>query len=419
MPDEDARGTGNREVYARSIGVAPEHARWLPPPIFDPLYPMSTYKEGIDAVDDIQSEPEEPEVTTELPVPRGYGEQGSEVIHLDVPDNLDDPRGTASRSIPDEPPPVPIVIPTAEPAPEPVMEDPTAWMYDLNRGLIAHGVRPLQDPSIAPTPFEVNDRARLGYHPVYDPKTGQIAKYSRVEGGVRIVRDRAGKVIEMSEIFLEPPDIDPETLVAPGKAVAGASGRLVVGVVRRGGAWAARATAHRLAPPTARSAARGLTVKQIAKYLVEGTRTGTREIDPANGVLPWIRHSWAGAVRKEVALDADGVPHVLQSAHIVPQDVGKLIPGYKGRNALTVLLPPKAHAAFDSRWKAIWQAKKASGDPIYVRDVRQMVDDAIQGIPDSALPAAAREVMRQRLRFELHGGPAFNGLGLKPSVRLK
>lgn len=403
MPD-DPRGTGNRAVHARSLGLPPNKAWYVPPPLFDPLYPMSNYEEGIAAIDAVPLEPADP------PPARPPISDGPPVMHLDVPDEMesfDDPRGTARPGVAEtQPGAVQNIVPLPAEAPPPSSpEDTNAWMYDLNRGLMAHGVRPLQDPARAPTEYEIRDRVKGEYLPIYDPDTGQVSGYHRERDGVRIFRDREGRITRMSEVPLQPPDIEPEDL-NPGKLASGTVAKLGGAVFIRSGRWLARGTGNRIAAPVA-ATARGLSQKQIAKYQVDRVRAGEHEIDPSRGILPWIRHNWGGAIRKEA--DMGG----LQSAHIVPQDVGAMIPGYKGRNALTVLLPPQVHSAFDNNWKRVWQAKKASGDTIYVRDVEDMVAKAIRDIRDDVLPPASKEAMRRRLKLELYGGAKVNGLGLK------
>lgn len=116
-------------------------------------------------------------------------------------------------------------------------------------------------------------------------------------------------------------------------------------------------------------------------------------------------YSTAPSVRRELGVTGKE----LEAAHVLPQAVGRYVPGYSPGRAPTIQLPPATHRAFDQGWISQWNAAVASGRPITAGDVYQMVSNAIQGIPDHMLSPAAKGALDWRLHMEM-----FADHGLQP-----
>ena len=147
-------------------------------------------------------------------------------------------------------------------------------------------------------------------------------------------------------------------------------------------------------PPNLRSAAQA--ANQAAQSaLVSPDRLGMQT------------HNRAPSIRSVLGLSGGAA----ESAHVVPQAVGAHIPGYSPGRALTTLLPPGTHSAFDQGWVPAWNARVASGAQITAADVNAMVGSAIDQIPASMLSPAAKGTLGWRLFAEL-----FAELGLTPDT---
>lgn len=114
-------------------------------------------------------------------------------------------------------------------------------------------------------------------------------------------------------------------------------------------------------------------------------------------------HSTSGKVRVETGKTGT------ESAHVLPQAVGKLISGYSHDKALTTLLPRATHQAFDRGWVPQWNSAVKSGREITAQQVYTMVSNAIRGVPDTMLSAEAKGNLEWRLHLEMYGE-----LGLRP-----
>lgn len=139
-------------------------------------------------------------------------------------------------------------------------------------------------------------------------------------------------------------------------------------------------------PPKLRSAAAAADAA-VESGLVSADRLGMQ------------RHNRAGVVRTILGMAGD----LWESAHVVPQAVGKLIPNYSPGKALTTLLPVGTHKAFDKAWVPIWNARIAAGTKITAGEVNALVGAAIDQIPASMLSPAAKGTLRWRLFAELFG----------------
>ncbi|WP_148699514.1 DUF4157 domain-containing protein [Candidatus Nitrososphaera evergladensis] len=102
-----------------------------------------------------------------------------------------------------------------------------------------------------------------------------------------------------------------------------------------------------------------------------------------------------------------------QSAHVGPTSFLRDVPTYSRRRALTTLLDPATHRAFDDHWKnwAIRQ-RRAGRVNCTVGEMRQVMFDAIEQIPN--MPQRTRNVLRWRMELELNE----LGLGLGDSIDL-
>ncbi|MEO8962988.1 MAG: DUF4157 domain-containing protein [Ginsengibacter sp.] len=97
-----------------------------------------------------------------------------------------------------------------------------------------------------------------------------------------------------------------------------------------------------------------------------------------------------------------------QSAHHVPSSVGNKLPdsaGYSRRGAVTVLLPPATHRAFDDYWKReSIKLRQAGVSTVTVAAFREIMDEAIAQTP--GITNKARGAMRMVITTE------FRDLGL-------
>ncbi|GAA3247610.1 hypothetical protein GCM10017691_57050 [Pseudonocardia petroleophila] len=121
--------------------------------------------------------------------------------------------------------------------------------------------------------------------------------------------------------------------------------------------------------------------------------------DAAVGRLGFAPHSRARELREAIGLDVAGY----QSAHVLGQAMGKLIPHYSPGQALTTLLPPAAHAAFDQGWVHVWKRERRSGRGITAGMAYTMLVEALEAVPDHHLSPAARGTLAARLHQEMFG----------------
>lgn len=111
------------------------------------------------------------------------------------------------------------------------------------------------------------------------------------------------------------------------------------------------------------------------------------------------------------AREALGVSGESQSMHGLPQAIGRSVPGYNPRAALTTLGERALHAELDQPWKVAFQAMRragrttASGQEIY-----DAVANSIDGSQE--LSAGLKETMKLRLYDEM-----FIEFGMQPSAQ--
>jgi hypothetical protein len=100
--------------------------------------------------------------------------------------------------------------------------------------------------------------------------------------------------------------------------------------------------------------------------------------EAVGGLASLSPHALAPEARKALKVAGQGY----QSVHLLPQAVGRGVPGYSARAALTVQLPEHVHRVLDQPWKDAFQALRrggrthASGEEIY-----QAVASAIEQSP--------------------------------------
>lgn len=158
-------------------------------------------------------------------------------------------------------------------------------------------------------------------------------------------------------------------------------------------------------PPNLRSAARA--ADEAAKSgLVSPDRLGMQSHNRATSVRSILGLTGADAESAHVLPQAAGAAILEQ----LPKGVSGFRPYSPGR-ALTALLPPGTHSAFDQGWVSVWNARIAAGAKITAGDVNAMVGAAIDQIPASMLSPAAKGTLSWRLFMEL-----FGELGLTPDT---
>nr|WP_246546966.1 DUF4157 domain-containing protein [Ancylobacter defluvii] len=107
-------------------------------------------------------------------------------------------------------------------------------------------------------------------------------------------------------------------------------------------------------------------------------------------------HSTAPAVRSEYGVTGAD----LESAHIGATSALRNVEGYSRSSALTTLLTPKWHAAFDNYWKNWAMAQRRAGHSTCSSvEFERIMIEAIDQIPD--MPAATRGTLIWRLQMEL------------------
>jgi hypothetical protein len=116
-------------------------------------------------------------------------------------------------------------------------------------------------------------------------------------------------------------------------------------------------------------------------------------------------HATARSVRKQFSLTGSDV----ESAHVLPQAIGKLLPGYSPGKAITFLLPPDVHAAFDRGWIPAWERAKASPTGVTAQDAYWMIRSAIHNVPDTLMTPNTKGALEMQLGHEM-----FTTLGLSP-----
>jgi hypothetical protein len=97
-----------------------------------------------------------------------------------------------------------------------------------------------------------------------------------------------------------------------------------------------------------------------------------------------------------------------ESAHNVPQAVGKYIPGYNPDKALTNNFPHSVHRLFDfgvdgkGGWQKTWDLLKRSGQPVTASDIQKMLNTAVDQIPEQSLSLKAKGTLKWQIELELY-----------------
>ncbi|HEX9367675.1 MAG TPA: DUF4157 domain-containing protein [Vicinamibacterales bacterium] len=117
-------------------------------------------------------------------------------------------------------------------------------------------------------------------------------------------------------------------------------------------------------------------------------------------------HRAAGQARQQL-----GVTGQTQSAHGLPQSIGRGIPGYDAEAALTILEARAIHRGMDGPWKQAFMAFRRSGR---TTASGQEIYDAVAGSFRSAqgLPAGVGDTLAARLQDEM-----FVEFGLSPTAQ--
>ncbi len=119
-------------------------------------------------------------------------------------------------------------------------------------------------------------------------------------------------------------------------------------------------------------------------------------VQPSEGRLGFQSYGTAPSVKKALQYTDT------EAAHIVPQAIGRFIPGYSPLRALTTYLPKETHKAFDRGWIPKWNQAIKAGQKITAGDVRRWVGDAIDAIPPHLLTPQAKGTLHERLFQELY-----------------
>jgi hypothetical protein len=116
-------------------------------------------------------------------------------------------------------------------------------------------------------------------------------------------------------------------------------------------------------------------------------------------------HGSAPTARDELGLTGKDA----QSAHVGPTSALRDLSNYSRSEALTALLPPETHAAFDAHWKEWAQAQRRKGEThATIGELHKVMVDAIDQTPN--LSAKTKGALAWQLEIEL-----FHNLGLSES----
>jgi hypothetical protein len=132
--------------------------------------------------------------------------------------------------------------------------------------------------------------------------------------------------------------------------------------------------------------------------------------------VPVLTGSHASSPR--VRTEAGVTGQQFESAHILAQTIGaainRVLPGrYSAGRALAVLLPPQVHRTFDQGWVSLWNQRVQSGQRTTVNDARNLLRDAINGIPANLMTHAEKGALMLALDHQL-----FQTLDLSPDLVL-
>ena len=157
------------------------------------------------------------------------------------------------------------------------------------------------------------------------------------------------------------------------------------------GTCSGRAFALNSGPPTGEKNVRRTSAAEARK---DAVAEGLEDIE--KGRVGVQSHSTSAKTRR--AVGTAGATH--QSAHLVPQAVDRAIGASTG-GALTANLPTQTHRTLDADWVPKWNSAVAQGRQITGADVQSWVGEAIQKVPNTMLPRAAKNTLEWRLSLEL------------------
>ena len=167
------------------------------------------------------------------------------------------------------------------------------------------------------------------------------------------------------------------------------------------------------APARVRSSTASKAAEAMDEGLVnyEAGRVGTQTYGTAGPVrkafgVPGISPKSAHPAAPPNVAAMEGA--VFEAAHVVPQSVGKHIPGYNPDTALTVLMPKELHASFDDVWKPVWEDMKAAaaqGKSSTAYDVEVMMKSAVD---KSNMSPQMKGTMHFMIDTELYGTLGLN-----------
>jgi hypothetical protein len=130
---------------------------------------------------------------------------------------------------------------------------------------------------------------------------------------------------------------------------------------------------------------------------------GTGDFSAAGEPRSLQPHAGASEARGTV-----GVTGEHQSAHGLPQAVGRTVPGYDPRAALTTLEERVTHTGMDAHWKRAFQQMRREGrTTATAQEIYDTVSTSIQRAPN--LSQQAKNTLRLRLQDEM-----FVELGMRP-----
>lgn len=149
-------------------------------------------------------------------------------------------------------------------------------------------------------------------------------------------------------------------------------------------------------------------LRSAAAAAHEAVTSGLTDLNA--GRVGMQNHNRATVVRTELGVTGAQA----ESAHIFPQTAGADLAGYRPGRALTVLLPPGTHTAFDQGWVQVWNQSVAHNQTITAAEVYSMVSRALDNVPTNLLTPAAKNTLAWRLHVEI-----FSELGLSPSTPVR
>ena len=125
-------------------------------------------------------------------------------------------------------------------------------------------------------------------------------------------------------------------------------------------------------------------------------QTGSGEFSSLGDPFTMQPHSGARDARRMLNVSGADV----QSMHGLPQAVGRDVPGYNPRSALTVLDETPTHTGMDAYWKTRFQEMRREGrTTAAAEDIYDVLAESIQRAPDLTQPV--KESMKRRLHDEM------------------